>query len=167
MLIYSLWLQEKRNPYRKAAHQRFHSDRVRIQTINQGWNRPLIVRVGEQNQLFVDEVIVGEVPGLTSIQVLLEIKNERNCNNTYMNQHFNMSSEWCLFVSGQEWGVWKFYKLFKVFINKYICWSFCLRHLECKHISEDNQTAHNQNLSKEFTQRKKHTHQIKPWCFRF
>lgn len=42
-----------------------------VQTINQRRDRSLIVRIGEQNQLFVDEVIVGEVPGMSSIEVLL------------------------------------------------------------------------------------------------
>ena len=41
-------------------------------TIHQGGQGPLIVRVGEEDELLVDEVIVGQVPGLRSIQVLLE-----------------------------------------------------------------------------------------------
>lgn len=72
MLTDLLWFHEKGNPSRKAENQRVHRDGVRIQTVNQGWNRPLIVGVGEQDQLFVDEVIVGEVSGLTSIQILLK-----------------------------------------------------------------------------------------------
>ena len=50
---------------------KIHRETVRIQTVDQGWNGSFVVRVGEQDQLFVDEVVVGEVPGLRSIQVLL------------------------------------------------------------------------------------------------
>lgn len=49
-----------------------------LQTINQRWDGSLVVRVGEQNQLFVDEVVVGEVSGLGSIQVLLKTVSNKN-----------------------------------------------------------------------------------------
>lgn len=93
VLSHSLWLHEKENPHRKAADQTVHRVEVRIQTVNQRWNRPLIVGVGEQNQLFVDEVIVGEVSGLTSIQVLLKKPSNKD-EYTYFNQQSNVSLEW-------------------------------------------------------------------------
>lgn len=44
----------------KKSQHKAHETRIegRVQTVNQGWDGPLIVRVREQNQLFVDEVIV-------------------------------------------------------------------------------------------------------------
>lgn len=59
-------VQEEEHPSFTA-----HRDVVNVRTVNQGRDGSLVVRVGEENQLFVDEVIVGEVPGLSSIQVLL------------------------------------------------------------------------------------------------
>lgn len=55
---------------KKSQHKVAHQTRIegRVQTVNQGWDGSLIVRVREQNKLFVDEVIVGEVPSLSSIR---------------------------------------------------------------------------------------------------
>lgn len=41
-------------------------------TVDEGWNGSLVVGVGEENQLFIDEVIVGQVPSCGAIQVLLQ-----------------------------------------------------------------------------------------------
>lgn len=68
----SLWLKEKENSPQESSTPTVDSDELSVQTIDQGWNRSLVVRVGKQNQLFVDEVVVGEVPGLSPIQVLLK-----------------------------------------------------------------------------------------------
>lgn len=42
-----------------------------IRTIHQGWDGSLVVGVGEEDEFFVDEVIVGEVFRLRAVQVLL------------------------------------------------------------------------------------------------
>lgn len=68
----SLWLKEKENSPQESSTPTVDRDELSVQTIDQGWNRSLVVRVGKQNQLFVDEVVVGEVPGLSPIQVLLK-----------------------------------------------------------------------------------------------
>lgn len=75
---------------KKSQHKVAHQTRIegRVQTVNQGWDGSLIVRVREQNKLFVDEVIVGEVPSLSSIQVLLKINKT---NNSKINTHTSIS----------------------------------------------------------------------------
>lgn len=48
-----------------------------IRTIHQGWDGSLVVGVGEEDEFFVDEVIVGEVFRLRAVQVLLHGDNKR------------------------------------------------------------------------------------------
>ena len=51
-------------------------------TVHQGGQGPLVVRVGEEDELLVDEVVVGQVPGLRSVQVLLEEESAVSSPNT-------------------------------------------------------------------------------------
>ena len=48
-----------------------------IRTVHQGWDGSLVVGVGEEDEFFVDEVIVGEVFRLRAVQVLLYGDNKR------------------------------------------------------------------------------------------